>query len=631
MSVAYFGCVLATPNAFGLLEYKALTDLVNRVEADLSFTDIIETYNNGTHPYFKYLSSILALSDADGDSFCGAMMRILQRFENKYPQAVVSNIALPSASMPESTGERSTLRGRLPQELLERIMSFCSTYDLKVSRMNTDWQFWVCTSEGKKNAELYAFAAECVVFYIASKWRFSRWVVSVSYFDWPSTPATFFYHAFPNVRSVVFHGKSCRLRNFPVIGFPRILPPSIHSLRIIRCSLRGHSVEYLLSMCRNIRSVSLHSVYYGHVISPFARLSDTGDARSWLTMLGVFPTSPTGQFEYAPPSVRRLDLHFPDDPAPIRSTATDLRGTPPLLFQLFPEDPCASEQFYFLWDDKAFPVRLRSTVIDELEVRWTPHMAFVFPRVVRCTGNNLSTLSMFFPTTKHMRDTYTFCLREFDVLACLRVEVNARDVSHVLSSCSTWSSECRLQSGSVLAVVIYHATGPLLQTLDAIDVVAFSSVLCANKLNRQHSLHGRFQLSLRSPGMEADAGPDTLMQSPSEILRTPFQLFFLRLFVYGLSCYTILWYYTLRYLSMCTAYDTVIVALTPLLVALLPVPTENSSVARHAVDFLNSNLTVQMALPALSVWNLLCPSAETFVKLGDIPTWESSRTLPRRE
>ncbi|KAK0495508.1 hypothetical protein EDD18DRAFT_1106140 [Armillaria luteobubalina] len=321
MSVAYFGCVLATPNAFGLLEYKALTDLVDHVEADLSFTDIIETYNNGTHPYFKYLSSILALSDADGDSFCGAMMRILQRFENKYPQVVVSNIALPSASMPESTGERSTLWGRLPQELLERIMSFCSTYDLKVSRfvcrewcfaasryshaaivfrMNTNWQFWVCTSEGKKNAELYAFAAECIVFYIASK-----------------------YHRSP-------------------------------------------------------------------------RLSDMGDARSWLTMLGVFPTSPTGQFEYAPPSVRRLDLHFPDDPAPIRSTATDLRGTPPLLFQLFPEDPRASEQLYFLWDDKAFPVRLRSTVIDELEVRWTPHMAFVFPRVVRCTGNNLSTLSMFF-------------------------------------------------------------------------------------------------------------------------------------------------------------------------------------------------------------------------------------------
>ncbi|KAK0494089.1 hypothetical protein EDD18DRAFT_1107586 [Armillaria luteobubalina] len=346
MSVAYFSCVLATPNAvhrvislcrhsqhvlpqFGLLEYRAPTDLVDCVEADLSFTDIIETYNNGTHPYFKYLSSILALSDADRDSFCGAMMCILQRFENKYPQAVVSNIALPSVSMPESTGECSTLWGCLPQELLERIMSFCSTYDLKVSRMNTDWQFWVCTLEGKKNVELYAFAAECVVFYIASKWHFSRWVISVSYFDWLSTPATFFYHAFPN-------------------------------------------------------------------ISPFARLSDTGDARSWLTMLGVFPTSPTGQFEYAPPSVHRLDLHFPDDPAPIRSMATDLHGTPPLLFQLFPEDPRASEQLYFLWDDKAFPVRLRSMVIDELEVRWTPHMAFVFPRVVRCTGNNLSTLSMFF-------------------------------------------------------------------------------------------------------------------------------------------------------------------------------------------------------------------------------------------
>lgn len=108
--------------------------------------------------------------------------------------------------------------------------------------------------------------------------------------------------------------------------------------------------------------------------------------------------------------------------------------------------------------------------------------------------------------TKRMLDTYTFCLRGFRVLAQLHVEVNTRDITHVLSSCATWSSERRLCSDAVFDVVIYNVTGPAVQLIDALEAGSFSSILCTTNLNSQRSLKGRFQLSLRSPDMVTEVG-----------------------------------------------------------------------------------------------------------------------------
>lgn len=140
------------------------------------------------------------------------------------------------------------------------------THCVLVFRMNMDWQYWASSPEYKKEAEVYVFTWEFVAVYVTYKWHFPTWVHSVSYVNWPATPVPFFYRVFPHVEAVVYHGKTCRLRNYPVIQYPQILPPSVQSLRIVRCSLKGHSVEYLLAMCRSILSVAFHSVYYGHVV-----------------------------------------------------------------------------------------------------------------------------------------------------------------------------------------------------------------------------------------------------------------------------------------------------------------------------------------------------------------------------
>ncbi|PBK59901.1 hypothetical protein ARMSODRAFT_1070889 [Armillaria solidipes] len=291
MSIASYGSVLATVGSFGVVEYLDLIDLIGRVEADFSFPDIIDAYNDGSHPYFRYQASVLALSDADGEKFYASMLGIICHFECKYPQAVMSETSLPRYGSLLSAGVLHHDPDPLPLEILERIMLLCAQKERLVSR-----SYWANGPECKKDAELYAFAREFVAVYIAYKWRFPAWVRSVSYVNWPATPVPFFYRVFPHVESVVYHGKTCRLRNYPVIQYPQILPPSILSLRIVRCSLKGHSVEYLLAMCRSIRSIALHSVYYGHIPTMLARPVELDDARQWLMQRDVVATSPVGLY-----------------------------------------------------------------------------------------------------------------------------------------------------------------------------------------------------------------------------------------------------------------------------------------------------------------------------------------------
>ncbi len=243
--------------------------------------------NQGSHPYFKYQASVLALSESHSDMFYVAMLDIIRRFKCKYPHAVMSKLSLPRYAL-LSGGKRPHEPSMLPLELLERVFLVCGSKEQLVSRtiscdwcytasrythctlvfrMNADWQYWVRSPEGKKDAELYAFAMEFVSIYIAHKWHFPAWVCSVSYENWPAMPVPFFYRIFPFVESVVYHGKTCCLHNYPVVSYPQVLPPSVHFLRIVRCSLKGYSMEYLLAMCRSIQSVTLYSVYYRHIVS----------------------------------------------------------------------------------------------------------------------------------------------------------------------------------------------------------------------------------------------------------------------------------------------------------------------------------------------------------------------------
>lgn len=114
------------------------------MEADFSFPEIIAAYNDGiillfcsvchvshavstgTHPYFVYQESVLALSDDDGEEFYASMLDIIRHFECKYPHAVMSKTSLPRYVSLLSNSTRHYKPDRLPLEILERVLLLCA-------------------------------------------------------------------------------------------------------------------------------------------------------------------------------------------------------------------------------------------------------------------------------------------------------------------------------------------------------------------------------------------------------------------------------------------------------------------------------------------------------------------------
>ncbi|SJL05832.1 uncharacterized protein ARMOST_09168 [Armillaria ostoyae] len=383
MPVVGYGSIRAAVGTFGFAEHTDLLDLIARVEDDLSFPELIASYNDGSHPYFVYQDSVLSLSTSDGELFYDSMVDIVRRFECMYPHAVMTKISIPRRANRIATNRLPRTLSLLPPELLEHIFSVSGLSELLVSRlvchawcfaasryshtavvfrMNADWQYWVCSPEGKKDAELYAFAMEFIMVYVAFKWRF---------------PAVF-----AGVESVVFHGKTCRLRNYPVIRFPQILPPSVQSLRIVR----------------DIRSITLHSLHYGHLPDRLSRSFELDDVKEWLTGRGIAVSFPGGASHSTRRPLRHLALHFPDELEKIVSLASDARGTPPLLLQMFPSSLPDFDESYYIWDDQVFPLRLSASTMDDLELSMTPHAMYMLPRVILSVGGSLTVLRLVFRT-----------------------------------------------------------------------------------------------------------------------------------------------------------------------------------------------------------------------------------------
>ncbi|KAK0477502.1 hypothetical protein EDD18DRAFT_1365407 [Armillaria luteobubalina] len=507
---------------FDSARYPEFLEIIDRFESDLSFPALIESYTTGTHPYFQLQASILSLSTDNGERFYGCMLDIIKSFEDKYPRALLSPASLPSAGSLPSPPMLSHVHNGLPFEVLERIFTACAfTHNYIRLRMNADWQYWVGGIPGKRHADLYAFAVECAVSYMSHKWGFASWVVGVTFECWPSTPAPFFFKVFTRVREVVYHGKSCRLRSYPVIGYPRILPASVVSLRIIRCCLRAYSIECMLALCCNIQSVTIHSVYYGHVMAPLARAFTAADIAKWLSKRRIKIASPCGALELYPPSIKRLSLHVPDSSYVINSTASDARGTPPLLLQLFPESSPLPVALYYLWDDKAFPVCLCLSAVQDLELILSAHMRYVLPRVAMHTGRHITVLRLVFHTFSsaptvmciytdtltapppYVRHTDALSLSGFVSLLDLQIETAPCDIESVMLGCATWCSTARLQRDSSFTLCLSPADNRV-QLERALTDRLFLSVLGGTAVNDHRPLCGSFGLGLRTSSSSAD-------------------------------------------------------------------------------------------------------------------------------
>ncbi len=168
----------------------------------------------GTHPYFVYQESVLSLSAKDGELFYEAMLDIVRCFEHTYPHAVMSTVSIPSRTSHIPKDCLPRMPSVLPPELLEHIFSISDATEWLVSClvchawcfaaswyshtaivfcMNTDWQHWDRSPEGKKDAELYAFAMEFIMVCITFRWCFPVWIHRVTYVNWPLMPVPFFF------------------------------------------------------------------------------------------------------------------------------------------------------------------------------------------------------------------------------------------------------------------------------------------------------------------------------------------------------------------------------------------------------------------------------------------------------
>ncbi|KAK0215549.1 hypothetical protein IW262DRAFT_1465211 [Armillaria fumosa] len=481
---------------FDSARYPGFLKFIDRFEVDIPFHGLVGSYTAGMHPYFEMQSSILNLPSTKGEHFYGCLLDIIRAFEYRYPRALLSPTLLPIAVSLHSPPTLFHARNGLPFEVLERIFSMSCRESLLVCwfvchdwclaactfthcyirlRMNADWQHWVGGVAGKRHAELYAFTVECAVAYISHKWQFAS----------------------QRIREVVYHGKTCQLRSYPVIGYPHILPPSIDTLRLIRCSFRAYSVERMLVLCRNLWSVTIHSTDYGHVMAPLACTFTADDIAEWLSTRGGNVTSPCGALELYRPSITHLSLHVPDASYFINSTASDTQGTPPLLFQLFPVHPPFPGALYFLWDDKAFPVWLCTSAVQELDLVMSAHMRFILPHVILRTGPNVTLLCLIFPPTAYTRNAGMISLVGFASLLELHVEVPPSDLESVMLGCATWSSLARSRPESQFTICLSHVgNGPQVERALADPLIL--SVLCGMDTNDHHPLQGVFGLSLRA-------------------------------------------------------------------------------------------------------------------------------------
>ncbi|KAK0496652.1 hypothetical protein EDD18DRAFT_1105019 [Armillaria luteobubalina] len=176
----------------------------------------------------------------------------------------------------------------------------------------------------------------------------------------------------------------------------------------ITCSLRHYSVE----------------LYYGHVAAQLGLAFTADDIAGWLLQKGIDISSPCGPLESYRLSIKRLSLHFPDGSETIKSTTGDERGTPPFLLQLFPVRIFRSESLYHLWEDKAFPVCLTTSAVQDLELIMSAHMYHILLKIAISSGSSITTLHLMFPSSVDtspcgLRSVMSYRAPSIDAWECL--------------------------------------------------------------------------------------------------------------------------------------------------------------------------------------------------------------------
>lgn len=229
-----------------------------------------------------------------GSVFYASVVRFLytvcQAFPGIYLSTVVDSLSYldhPSLSLnvvvPSCAGLLS-----LPLELLDHIFHFVPRMDLLHARttcrrwcqittrfthvhlvlqLSPNWQISLLNAGGFNTImDEYALAQYIAVAYFVVYWDISPYVLSITYVNWPCLRVCFFYHLLPNVMEFVCKSEGCTHRDIMSISTPFILPPSVTTVWLFKCSLKHHALERMCQMLIGLDTLELRGILYGHMV-----------------------------------------------------------------------------------------------------------------------------------------------------------------------------------------------------------------------------------------------------------------------------------------------------------------------------------------------------------------------------
>ncbi len=222
----------------------------------------------------------------DSDWLYSSVHVLIHNLETQYPFLHLHSLASLARADP-LTLDVIAVHVELPLEILDLVFAYFGVHELLtlrfvcrvwcygatrrshaelVLRMPRDWQRNLLSEQCENDAVLLALAYKLCMACSSVKWMFMLTVTSLILENWPGIDVPFFYHIFPNLRSVEIRG-TCSPTYYPRISIPFIFPPWITSITVSQCMVCGHSIEAMLSLCDRLESVSLSYLLYGHVVS----------------------------------------------------------------------------------------------------------------------------------------------------------------------------------------------------------------------------------------------------------------------------------------------------------------------------------------------------------------------------
>ncbi|PBK59991.1 hypothetical protein ARMSODRAFT_982660 [Armillaria solidipes] len=322
------------------LDYIVFVSRLMSVEHDI--TSIAASFEDGTHPYFAFQTSVLNVMCDDSARLYSSLHALIRDLEMCYPFLCFYDSTSLARTTDSLTSDIVAAHVELPLEILDLVFAYfdvhellafrfvcqiwcygttCLSHSELVLQMPRDWQRDVSSEQCKEDAVLLALAYKLCVACSSVKWMFMLTVTSLILENWPGINVPFFYRIFLNLCSVEIRGTYSPMY-YPRISLPFILPARITSVTITRCMVWGHSIEAMLSLCDRLESVSLSYLLYRHVVAPSPCISLEG-VLAWRDHYGLDSFMRAAIVTPPPLTLRRLHLNFPDIPPYVLSTTAN--------------------------------------------------------------------------------------------------------------------------------------------------------------------------------------------------------------------------------------------------------------------------------------------------------------------